>query len=333
MKTVNLLLSIFFLVGVSGLKAWGEAVNSQGFSLKIGLPSSSVPVEGPIPLEIKVTYEGNKEVEVISLDGIFLDLSFQTPLSWESRAKVVLQTFHGRLPVVTLTKGKSMYRLIYLHDFFSKVTPGKVELPITLRIWPEAGAAKEPVVLSSTVVLDIMKANPKGLESRIKTIASQISGEEKPEKRLELYRSLANLSHPDLIPVFLQALSDRKVRDFHSIARNRLVGLCETDGNWQPIAKYLIVHGDRADEYFFTFWHQKRGKLSAEQINELSNSSNLWIRLYTVKLYGKHEEATGLIASLEAEIEELATYVRRIKESNAVHQHLKESRNHDTENQ
>jgi hypothetical protein len=129
----------------------------QEFSMAIRLTTPAAALSQPIVIEIKVTYEGDKKVEVLSLDGNFLDLAISTPKGWEPKAKKdTLGSFNGRIPVATLAHGQPMSRIVDLHDFFTKITPGKTELSFTLNVWPERGEAKKPVVLTRTFTLDIV---------------------------------------------------------------------------------------------------------------------------------------------------------------------------------
>ena len=322
MKTAILLLSLLFLSS-SELIGCRQEVDTQDFSIDVKVPSSA-PLGGPIPLELKVSYKGRNEVEISSLDSPFLNLSFHSPMGWDSVKRDPRRILFGRLPLVKLANGESLSRVLYLHDFFSKMTPGRMELPLTLKIWPEAGSAKNPIILKKTIVVEIERDSADQLEARIRSIASRIA-QEKAEERLELYRSLGSLSHRELTPIFVQALSDVRVRAFHLTARKRLIDLCEAEGNWDPIVRYLAVRGTRYDFYFFTYLQGKKINLSLEQRSALNNASNIWIRLYALEFFSQEQEGKfggllgsfeGLLGSLKGEIKDLTDRVTELERKN-----------------
>jgi len=265
-------------------------------------------------LKVTVTYIGSGEVEVSSLEDEFIGLTFGTPPGWIARAREPRRHFDGRLPVTTFAKGRSVSRLVYLNDFLSKLVPTKAELPAVLKVWPKAGEAKVPVLLTCTVSLEILEDNPELLGARIAAIASEIPKAETGEKRLELYRSLAALSHPSLVPIFLACLSDRDMFTFHAVARKRLLELCAPSGNWAPIVEYLSLGGTRGDYDFLGYWSREQVKLTPEQLGRLNHAASLWVRLNALMLPGQ-TNVRGVLASLESEIEDLATEVARVKKT------------------
>jgi hypothetical protein len=283
----------------------------EGFSLSVRSPSDRVLLEGPIPLSLMITYQGKGEIEILS--DQFIDIEFEPPPGWTLKEKPKLRFLEGRLPTVTLAQGQSLSQQLYLHDYFSSITPGPTQLRITVTLHLHTEATSEPVVLQDVCAFEVMPPDPEGFQHRIEEIHRQILSEQSAEKRLELYKSLASLSHPDLIAIFLEALLDPAMLVFHRTARGRLVELAERYGQRDRIIKYLASHGSRYDGEFFRLWQQKQIRLSDEEILRLCESSSLWTRLFCLEHFEHQYNRKGLIESLKAELQELSERVRNLE--------------------
>jgi hypothetical protein len=212
-----------------------------------------------------------------------------------------------------LVTGESLSFVIYLHDYFSSITPGKVQFPVTVKVWRKAEVAEEPTVLRQVCDIDVMQPDAERFADRIAEIRSRIAQEQSAEQRLELYKSLASLSHADLVPIFLESLLDPTAQVFHLTARRRAVQLAETYNNRELLINQLAHHGGRYDAEFFRLWQERKVRLSDEQIARLCDSASLWTRLFCLEHYGQQYNRKGLIDSLEAELGDLAERVHKLK--------------------
>lgn len=282
----------------------------EQFSIEFRPLSAQAPLEGPIPLSLEITYNGDDDVTVIDADH--MDISFDTPPGWKLKEISPLRQFSGRIPWVKLKKGESLSRTVYLHDYFTVITPGDVQLSVTVKIAMEGGDPNQPIILKDTAVLQIMNPDPKLFAERIDQIHSHLSQERSPQKRLELLRSIASLSHLKLIPILVQSILDEQILIFHSTARIRLVDLCETYGNREPVISYLVNSGKRYDGAFFNLWKQKKIGLSDEEIMRLSEAPSLWPRVFALENYKNQYNRHGLVESLKSEIEELSGRAREL---------------------
>jgi len=281
----------------------GQAARS-GFSLRVEAPSGEVPLEGPIALGIRVTYEGEGSVQVDSLHGRMRHIEIEAPREWVRRPRRGSGVIVGPFSFDTLHKGESMSRVVYLHQLYSTLAPGEARLRVTVKVWPERGEAKHPVVLSQQVVLQVREPDPKGLEARIHGIAAQIAREQSASKRSELY-------------LLLQALRDPGVLLFHRRARYRVCELCDASGDWGPVLDHLGQYGRGADRLFFRHWQKRGTRLPPDTMEKLKAAPSLWIRLYAIVMDGVTSEEQGRIASLEAEAKELLEEIRALKEQRA----------------
>lgn len=156
MKTLNLLLMLLILIDVAKVRAENTQGNSPTFSFEIRLISPNKTAKDPIQLEVKLTNDSDEPVQFPSLsEKQFLDLSFETPTGWVPKTQPRLRSLNGWLAIVTLSKGQSNSGVIDLHDYFSSITPGKLELHTTLKIWLEGGQAEKPIILRSSIPLEI----------------------------------------------------------------------------------------------------------------------------------------------------------------------------------
>jgi hypothetical protein len=281
------------------------------FSLGIYPGSVNVPFEGPIPITLTITYQGENPIEIMSDE--FIDIEFEPPHGWQLKERPQLRNLMGILPTTILTRGKSLSRQIYLHDYFSSITSGDTKLTVVVKVWPKSEGEVEPFVLREVCSFNVMGPDPEGFKDRIRRIHQQILSEKSAEKRLELYKSLASLSHPDLIPIFLESLLDPYMLVFHQTARRRLVDLVERYGKRDSLIANLANHGGRYDAEFFRLWKEKQIRLTEEEISRLCESSSLWIRLFCLEHYGKQYNRKGLIDSLKAELKELTERAQNLR--------------------
>ena len=229
MKTA-LVLSVVFL---GSLCPAGEdlLVNPLGFSLEISAPES-MPVEGPCPLRFTLKYDGDRRLRIRPLVSLLAwRLEVGTPEGWKPTWHTTLVSACAPSAAVErpwLAKGSVVTDIVYLHELFSKCTPGKTELHFTLTFFPvdldrplivKPGRrpdtetlrviSERTVVLRSSVVVDLTAEGGEKLKQRIEAIVSRVGQEKDRRKRIELCRSVAGLTHPCLVPVLLQWLSDR----------------------------------------------------------------------------------------------------------------------------
>lgn len=283
----------------------------KDFALSVQSSNIDVPYEGPIALFVSISYQ--RENEITILHDAHEDVSFEAPRGWELKKPPELRHLQGRLPTVTLSKGQSISYVVYVHDYFDSIAPGKVDLPITVSLWPEgAQDISEAVVLRAACTLNVLAPNPEDFRRRIAEIAGQIASERSGDQRMELYRSVASLSHPDLVPIFLESLLDSHMLIFHFTARKRLVELAEKYEQRCLIIRHLASHGSRYDAQFFDLWRAKQVRLSQQEIMQLCEASSLWIRLLCLENYEDQYNRQGLIASLKSELDELNERVRTL---------------------
>ncbi|HZM85050.1 MAG TPA: hypothetical protein VFF31_00710 [Blastocatellia bacterium] len=281
------------------------------FSLGIYLGLVNVSFEGPIPVTLTMTYHGKDPIEIMSDE--FIDIEFEPPQGWTLKERPKLRNLTGILPTTTLSNGQSLSRQIYLHDYFSSITPGDTKLTVVVKVWPKSEGKVEPFVLREFCSFKVMGPDPEGFKDRIRRIHQQILSEKSAEKRLELYKSLASLSHADLIPIFLESLLDPHMLVFHLTARRRLVDLAEKYGKRDSLIAHLANHGGRYDAEFFRLWQEKQIRLTEEEISRLCESSSLWVRLFCLENYGKQYNRKGLIDSLKSELKELTERAQNLR--------------------
>ena len=283
----------------------------ENLSLEVRSLSDVVPVEGPIPLSRTLTYHGEGQIVVASNE--LIDVTFEPPAGWSLKEAPKRDTLSGISPTSTLDKGQSLSSVIYLHDYFSQLMPGAVEIAVTVEIAPYVRGASELVVLRDVCSFTVLEPDPERFQERIEEIARSIESEPSGEKRLELYRSLGSLSHPDLVRVFINSLLDPAMLMFHATARKRLVELGEVYEKRTLIINHLANHGGRYDVEFFRRWRQLQIQLSEEEIARLGESSSVWIRLFCLERYKGQYNRKGLIESLKTELEEMIERVHKLE--------------------
>lgn len=268
-------------------------------------------MEGPIPLTLTVAYDGADEVTILS--GQFIEVEFEPPPGWMLKEKSALRHVQGWLPTETLAPGQSLSLEVYLHDHFSSITPGMVELPVSVKIARKTEPPAAPVTLREVCELDVTGPDPERFADRIAEIRQRILAQPSAEQRLELYKSLASLTHPDLIQLFLESLLDPGVQVFHLTARRRAAELAETFGRNDSVVRYLANHGGRYDEEFFRLWDQNQTRLLDEEIMRLCESTSLWTRLFCLEHFRQQYNRKGMIESLKTELQEVSERVENLE--------------------
>ena len=265
-----------------------------------------MPLEGPCPLTLLVTYRGGDDVRVPLLDdrSTFV-LRLDGPDGWIRRDQMAFPPPMGGPSMRPLRRGESMAGVAYLHDHFSRLTQGKSTLQMTLVIWPEVAGKSERVIFAETLEVDLLAQGQESLGQRIGEVAAQVAIADPGTDRLRLYESVRSLSHRDLIPLFLRALADPPVPQFHLDAWHRLVELCETYSERQALVRYLARQGVSQDQIIFELWRQARVRLTDQEIVELRRAENLAIKLACLEYYPDRALTDGMIRSLENEIADL----------------------------
>lgn len=126
----------------------------EQFSLRVSPVHSKVPVDGLIALSLYLTYTGEGQVDLqqIGPDNI----GFTPPAGWALKDPPGLRSLHVRSPGVQLSKGQTWEHTIHLRDYFSSITPGKVNLEIVLTIWREE-SPQRPINLKDTCALEVVE--------------------------------------------------------------------------------------------------------------------------------------------------------------------------------
>lgn len=283
----------------------------EGFTLTIESPPGTVPLEGPIPLTLKIAYDGAAEITILS--DQFIEIEFEPPPGWTLKEKPALRHIQGWLPTETLAPGQSLSLVVYLHDHFSSIAPGKVELPVSVKIARKTEPPAAPITLREVCELDVAGPDPERFAARIAEIRQRILAQPSAEQRLELYKSLASLTHPDLIHLFLESLLDPGALMFHLTARRRAAELARAFGRNDLVVRYLADHGGRYDEEFFRLWKQSQTQLPDEEIARLCESTSLWTRLFCLEHFRQQYNRKGMIESLKTELQEISERVKDLE--------------------
>jgi hypothetical protein len=271
-------------------------------------------------------YEGQGEVRLAPLLVLLRGLRIEAPQDWE---RAWQGTLVGPGKSVLLRHGDATSCIVYLHEFFSRSTPGQVEVRLAREVWrPEPGAnpyefrkfdrevwrkmRERATFLKSTVAVNLKPQGAAKLAERIKSVASQLSQEDRLESRIQLYRSIMSLSHRTLVPLLFQAVRDRQVDEYlGGASRSRLVDLCEAYHQRHAIVDYLVGEGGMGDGRFFSEWKSRGVVLSQEQLGQLTGyCSSFWVQLYCLEDLGDQGIPKSVYDAVEREAAEVQRRVR-----------------------
>lgn len=300
-----------------------SATSIQDFSLKIVVPTS-VPIEGPIEIKAELVYTGSK-LRVVSFDEITelnLDIEAIAPTGWEERSRILRFISLGLVEPTfcSLQKGQSISGSVFLHDYFKTLQVGKAEFKARLylsRSSLSAGSGdlplltdKEPerVAFESSFSLTVDPPDPIAFKRRLvgafrflREHRDEDRKDREIEAKLRVLRGLENLSHPDLIEIFLFCLRSPELLSPNSqtTAIQVLLKLGQEFGDWRAIVEYLVSSGTRVDGIFFGEWQRRGIALDVMDLRKICyGGNNYWIRYYALEYLVKDDAEKRRVASV-----------------------------------
>lgn len=286
-------------------------INSS-YQVVVKPEDKELPIEGPASLIISI-YNTSKDTAIIfGNEDDFSVPIFQIPYNWVYKEKSKIQELKGILPKFSLLPGQTATQTIYLHDFFSEIKPGDIELPITISFWEERNSVQKLITHTDTCYFKMLEYQASKFDDRINKIHKEILSDKVAEKRLKLYQSLANLEHPEIVTILLEALLDNNMLVFQQTARKRLIYLTEKYGRREDLVEHLGKYGSRYDSYFFQLWKEGGIVLSDIEIARLAQSASPWIQVFCLENYPGPYNRNGVIESLKADIQELRERVQKL---------------------
>jgi hypothetical protein len=234
------------------------------------------------------------------------------PEGWLLRSPEFLHMYCSHGPAAELIRPQeSLVRTVYLHDKFSQLLPGRTALRVTVSVTIGSQEQPQQLRLEAVAHLDLVKQGLDQLARRIATLRSQIQGAGSCLERCPLYRSVMGLSHPDLIPLFFDMLSDDSIcaERLEHVVRVRLVELCETYTHRQLLVEYLSTRGEMGDQPIFELWKQAGVRPSDLQIMQLHCARNPWVQLHTLEYFGGNR---ANYESLQNQIDDLDRHFREV---------------------
>lgn len=287
--------------------------NKISYRISITPASHELPIEGPSPLIISILNIDKDTATIFGNEDDFLTVEIQAPIGWILKERKKFQVLNGIFPEFTLAPGQTITETIYLHDFFTTMQPGKVELPVTVSFLEERHSVRKLIDYTEPCHFKIMEKQEKKFKERIDSIHREILLTKDSNKKLRLYKTVANIEHPQLVTIFIEVLLNDNMLVFHHTARKRLIDLTEKYGNREEIVRYLEKHGSRSDSYFFQLWKEKGIKLSDAEIGRLAQSASLWTRVFCLGNFPGPYNRAGIIESLKTEIQELQEKIKKLK--------------------
>jgi hypothetical protein len=167
-----------------------------------------------------------------------------------------------------------------------------VSLGLVLALDVKSSGKTEGFLLRGRLNLRILEPDAQAFKGRIRQMTLLLlEAKDNPGQRAEIYRSLQNLDHPDLVPVFVEMLGEKDVPAsvFH-IPRVRLVPLCLQYNEWGPLVNYLASRGNSSDASFIYDMHKKNVELSRGQKRALADAQNMWVQLAYFEKFGDQDD-------------------------------------------
>ncbi len=303
-----------FIITLFAGHTFGSELKASDYSFTADV-SQMVPVRQAMPVDLGVEYTGSESVDLHSIQGDGLKISFDVPKGWILREECPKRPrVTVRFPHAVLRQGETMSRRVYLQDYFSKITPGKASLGIEIQIWTHVGSRFSTVTLKTTISLEITEESDEQLLEHVRFLEQQIINETNADKRIELYWQLMRVSHSDVIKILTVGLEDPMMHQIHRELRRKIYELSCTFNRTGEIVDYLLESGTKYDEYFFIQWKARNVSLSEQEWLLLFGSKSVWTRLYSVN-YGSlyQKQRSRVLERLERKLKEEMTYLEDLK--------------------
>jgi len=287
-------------------------VYCSGLVLELQAPIIPAPVPGPVQLTAVVKNNSTEKVTFSEISYPFQDVKCLGPNSWKKIERVddVVQQWDGVLPITELNPGETVSYSLSLNDFFKEFEVGVQTVSVTFPVWLITNDQEQRVDLTGKVSLALVKGDSETLKESV------LSAVHEPDKgrRLSRFRNLLGVNDPSLVEVFIDALRDKGLIEFHHDARKKIVELLNLSGDWGLLIGYLAKYGVRSDQYFFNFFKREGVELTRSQHAMLNDAANYWIRTYSLKLsQDLGLKVDGKVQSLKNELNDLGLEVEKLR--------------------
>jgi hypothetical protein len=268
---------------------------------------------GPLVLRVTLEYKGEKDID-IGADNGFTNAHITPRANWKIRP--VAGFFSGRPSGRhKLSPGDKWSEVHYLHQQFCGVAKGKVTLEVSWRVREPGEKGKEIARPVTKLEVDIPAATEERLRALRRRLADKLdqatrTEEERRTNIREVVDYLRDTKHAGLAPVvwrLIEATPDAcPMTDFlqlvyaaedKGVVNRRLVKLaCDPNypglgsifwyWRWEPAPPKPETDDDKLLKKFFCDQGREEGRkekvrLSAEEIEPLLKSENVWIRTLT----------------------------------------------------
>ena len=277
--------SILILIAVAAVP---HQMRTADFTLKARVLEAME--NGPVVVEATRIYGGKEPLKIhVPVGGDCFVVDRQPRWHWESviRSSSYIGTLYG---LETLAVGERLTALQFVHQDYSAIPPGKVNLRIRWPIYEPGELGKLIAVPVNDIVVEVNRATPENL-------AALGSRFEKELKRADLTSQCANYIADCLIRTRHKELSKVAIKVFDcpigvSYLKHQLLGQIRL---WFPDPReaneFILRHVIRPDAlrplmpFGFRQWDDHR--FTDEQVQLLRETLNPWVRMLTSVTFPK----------------------------------------------
>jgi hypothetical protein len=301
---------------------------------------------GPVIIKIDMHYKGTKNLKTnafFSYENRRLDVELMRIPTWKQRqlrdpGLVFHSILRKSVSSETINPGWHFSKVYYLHHDYSHIPEGQTTIYFRVKIY---APYQDPLPTASTKEKPGASRNNRFLiampQSKVNIFVKKATDGQLEQMKTEIERELLNDAvQPQNGPAFekLMACSNRlswiEREDFANIALKVLaspLAQYENGTAFRPyiyywsvrsesvrkqLVKYLCRSGTRDDTIFIENWAEDKVPIPAEEIKQLHDANNLWIKASSYYLIPFEDRPQ--LDHLFKEVDQLREYLKRVED-------------------
>jgi hypothetical protein len=240
---------------------------------------------GPFLVRVTLEYKGDKDIRV-SRANWRKNSEIVPRAPWKSRPVNFLTAgwLYGNIQV---SPGERFSELHYVHHAWETIPSGTVELDVKWPIYAPGGAdapGKEIACPMTRLKVEIPGATKEGVRALCRRLEDKANKFEL--SRSEIYEYLHNTKHPELALLAWRLIEDAycpyPIHDFLPLVYD---GEANKSAVNRRLVKLACNPKCTRALTFFHYWYRERIEFSADELEPLHQSENIWLRVMTCAIF------------------------------------------------
>lgn len=248
---------------------------------------------GPFIVEVTYTYQGRLPTKIcIPAELPPTYATEEVPSHWKEHGR----SFIGLGPaycVKTLAPGQQWTEIMYLHHYYSNITPGRARIKLTWEVRTTDIKSKPIACPTAILELNVPPATSERLEALRRKLSKRITGGKMSEKdRKSLAKLLLGTQHAALEPVAWHLLETNQDPNLTYRLGSFIYGCTKDPEKVHARLVKMAIDPKRHDAAgIFALWRAHRIRLPRSERAQLIQSASLWTRMLAYVTYPEDCEA------------------------------------------